>query len=114
MEFSALVGLGLRETHTVLDVGCSSLRLGRFLLVYLAPGKYYAVEPNRWLVDAGVEHEVTPELVAAKKPHFSNDSSLTPTIFGREFDYLVSVSVFSHAPRYMIEHCLREARQAMT
>src|ERR1017187_6689363 len=45
LQFKVLTDLGLREHHTVLDVGCGSLRLGRLLLPYLLPDRYVGVEP---------------------------------------------------------------------
>ena len=42
-HFVLLYLLGLREHHCVLDVGCGSLRSGRLLIQYLAPGRYYGL-----------------------------------------------------------------------
>ena len=37
MQFSLMTLLGLRETHTLLDIGCGSLRAGKLFLMYLLP-----------------------------------------------------------------------------
>jgi len=47
LQFRLLCALGLREHHSVLDVGCGSLRAGRLPITYLAPGRYFGIEPNR-------------------------------------------------------------------
>jgi hypothetical protein len=53
-QFRLLTTLGLREHHSVLDFGCGSLRAGRLLIPYLLPGRYYGLEPNRWLIEDGI------------------------------------------------------------
>src|SRR5437879_7690102 len=50
MTFNLLTTLGLRQHHSLLDVGCGSLRIGRLLIPYLNRGKYFGIEPNEWLV----------------------------------------------------------------
>ena len=35
MVFNLLTTLGLRQHHSVLDIGCGSLRIGRLLIPYL-------------------------------------------------------------------------------
>ena len=35
-QFALMVGLGLREDHTLLDIGCGSLCGGRLFIPYLA------------------------------------------------------------------------------
>ena len=41
-----LLAAGLRETHRIADLGCGLLRVGRLLIPYLLPGRYYGMEPN--------------------------------------------------------------------
>jgi hypothetical protein len=53
-QFRLLTALGLRETDTVLDVGCGSLRAGRLLIPYLAVGGYHGIEPNTWPLDDAI------------------------------------------------------------
>ena len=47
MTFNLLTTLGLRQHHSLLDVGCGSLRIGRLLIPYLNRGKYFGIEPNQ-------------------------------------------------------------------
>ena len=51
MTFNLLTTLGLRQHHSLLDIVCASLRIGRLLIPYLNRGKYFGVEPNEWLVN---------------------------------------------------------------
>lgn len=113
LQFSLLTLLGLRETHNVLDLGCGSLRAGRLLIPFLEPGRYYGIEPNDWLVHAAVEQESVPELVRARHPTFSRDDSFQLSQFGVAFDFVLAVSIFSHAPLTSIRTALGEAAECL-
>lgn len=91
-----LFAAGLRETHKLLDVGCGSLRSGRLLIPYLRPDNYFGIEPNRWLVEAGIDQELGQDLVELKRPSFSYVSDFSAGSFGVPFDYVVAQSIFSH------------------
>ena len=112
-QFSLLTALGLREEHTLLDIGCGSLRGGRLFIPYLKPGKYFGIEPEQWLIDQGIETEVGRDLVGIKKPTFVNDTNFTLTAFGRKFDFMLAQSIFSHATQAQIRRCLSEAKQVL-
>src|SRR5438045_5934213 len=70
MAFNLLTTVGLRQHHSLLDVGCGSLRIGRVLIPYLNRGKYVGVEPNEWLVEEGIRRELGQSLVEIKGPTF--------------------------------------------
>jgi hypothetical protein len=70
MTFNLLTTLGLRQHHSLLDVGCGSLRIGRLLIPYLNQGKYFGVEPNEWLVKEGIKRELGEALLQIKRPTF--------------------------------------------
>lgn len=112
-QFVLLVMLGLREHHDVLDIGCGSLRLGKLLLPYLQPGRYCGVEPERWLVEEGIEAELGQELVERKRPAFRHVDDFSLSAFDRTFDYLVAQSIFSHAAPDQVERCLRAAADVL-
>jgi SAM-dependent methyltransferase len=113
MQFNLLTTSGLREHHTLLDIGCGSLRAGRLFIPFLLPGHYFGLEPNAWLVDQGVKREVGRDLVRIKRPVFDHNGEFKLSVFGREFDYLLAQSIFSHAAPQQIEKCLGEARKVM-
>ncbi len=114
MQFNLLTLLGLRENHTLLDIGCGSLRGGRLFIPYLLPGNYHGIEPEEWLVYEGIKNEIGRDLIDLKKPSFSHDGDFTLTTFGREFDFLLAQSIFSHASGAQIARCLSEAAKVMT
>ena len=97
MTFNLVTTLGLRQHHSLLDVGCGSLRIGRLLIPYLNRGKYFGVEPNEWLVDEGIRRELGETLVQIKRPtFFFSDSPETITQAKTAFDFALAQSIFSH------------------
>jgi SAM-dependent methyltransferase len=97
MTFNLLTTLGLRQHHSLLDIGCGSLRIGRLLIPYLNRGKYFGVEPNEWLVDEGIRQELGETLVQIKRPtFFFSDSPKTITQAETAFDFALAQSIFSH------------------
>ena len=114
LQFSLLTTLGLREHHYLLDIGCGSLRAGRLFIPYLLPGRYFAIEPERWLIDEGIRLEIGQAQIDLKKPTFSQEPNFMLSCFGRSFDFMMAHSIFSHASPAQIERCLSEARDVMT
>ncbi|MCC9711765.1 class I SAM-dependent methyltransferase [Streptomyces sp. MNU76] len=113
LQFTTLARMGLREHHKLLDVGCGSLRGGRLSIMYLRPGHYFGIEPTAWALEDGKRAHLGEELLAMKKPAFSNDADYTLTEFGETFDFILVHSVFAHAPAVQIRRCMQEARKVM-
>ena len=112
-QFNLLTLFGMRETSTLLDIGCGSLRGGRFSIMYLRPGKYFGLEPEEWAVQDGLQSHFGKEFAERKQPTFVYDSNYTFTKFDRKFDYLMAHSIFTHAPEKQIRLCLSEAAKVM-
>ena len=93
-QFALLHALGLREHHKLLDFGCGSLRAGRLLIPYLGRGRYHGVEPNQWLVEAAIEHEIGRDLVALKSPHLHTRDDFRADRCGTDFDFILAQSIF--------------------
>ena len=67
------------------------------LIPYLNRGKYFGVEPNEWLVEAGIEHELGEDVVQIKRPtFFFSDSPETVAQAKVSFDFALAQSIFSH------------------
>jgi SAM-dependent methyltransferase len=97
MAFNLLTTLGLRQHHSLLDIGCGSLRIARLLIPYLNRGKYFGVEPNEWLVEEGIRRELGDTLIQIKRPTFF--FSDLPDIISQAklaFDFALAQSIFSH------------------
>jgi len=113
-QFSLLTNcLGLREGHTVLDIGCGSLRLGRFLIVYLRAGHYFGVEPEEWLVKDGLQENLGQDLVEKKKPRIIHNAEFDFDFDGQKFNYIIAQSVFSHASLPQVGACMDSAKEAL-
>jgi len=100
---------GLRPDHRLLDVGCGSLRAGRFFISYLNPHCYLGLDGDEALVRAGLSAEIDPALMKEKQPEFAfNDSFQFP--FARKPDFAIAQSVFTHLTLRQIEACLTNLR----
>ena len=97
MTFNLLTTLGLRQHHTLVDIGCGSLRAGRLFIPYLNVGKYVGIEPNEWLVEEGIRREVGADMIRIKQPRFCyTDSPAALEGSGPTIDFAVAQSIFSH------------------
>jgi SAM-dependent methyltransferase len=107
MTFNLLTTLGLRQHHSLLDVGCGSLRIGRLLIPYLNRGKYFGVEPTEWLVREGIKRELGETLLQIKCPtFFFSDSPDMIAQANTSFDFALAQSIFSHCGLDLIQNWL--------
>jgi cyclopropane fatty-acyl-phospholipid synthase-like methyltransferase len=97
MTFGLLTALGLRQHHRLLDIGCGSLRIGRLLIPYLNRARYVGLEPNRWLVEAGIANETGADQIAIKAARFVYAASPASVDADARFDFALAQSIFSHA-----------------
>ena len=58
---------GLQPRHTFVDYGCGSLRLGRPIVAYLEPGRFWGLDLAQEFLDEGVRH-IGPALDEQKRP----------------------------------------------
>jgi SAM-dependent methyltransferase len=107
MTFNLLTTLGLRQHHSLLDIGCGSLRAGRLFIPYLNTGKYFGLEPNEWLVEEGIERELGRSILKIKQPKFIfSDSPTALKQLETSFDFAVAQSIFSHCGLDLIDQWL--------
>lgn len=112
-QLSVLTGLGLREHHRVLDLGCGSLRLGRMLIPFLQAGRYCGVEPETSLVEAGVRNELGWDAIRIKQPIILPIRDFSLWRFGMRFDFIIAHSVFTHTQPALAAVALRAVRDAL-
>ncbi|MDC0603223.1 methyltransferase [Aliiglaciecola sp.] len=112
-QFRLLCTLGLRAHHQVLDLGCGSLRAGRFLINYLEPENYHGIEPNKWLIEDGIKEQIGDSLVAIKKPQFNYNSEFNTGVFGKKFDFVIAQSIFSHTGNDLIPNALSNIYESL-
>jgi len=112
MQFVTLANLGLREGHKLLDIGCGSLRAGKLFIPFLNPGNYYGLEPEKWVLEEGIKHELGQEIIDLKKPQFTHNYDFNLDEFqDTKFDFALAQSVFSHTTRRQIRQCLQAIKK---
>jgi len=105
---------GLQETDCVLDMGCGSLRLGRLLIPFLLPGGYFGVEPNAWLIEAGLERELGRSALDIKRPTFGHAEDFNCAAFGDgRFDFIMMQSIITHTGWRQTQTLLHSAARAL-
>ena len=101
LQFQFMLDLGLREYHRFLEIGCGSLRLGRFLMMYLLKNRYYGVEPNAKILEEGIMQNLgAPRdknpLFELKEPKFVHNTDFDFSFVGEPVDYVIAQSIASH------------------
>jgi SAM-dependent methyltransferase len=113
LQFNLLTTLGLREHHYLLDIGCGSLRAGRLFIAYLLQGRYFGIEPERWLVDAGIENELGQDILRVKQPTFRHARDFSLGDITTQFDMINAHSIFSHAASSQIRDGFSLVKKAL-
>lgn len=105
---------GLQPHHTLLDIGCGSFRAGRHFIDYLDAGRYYGIEANQSVIQAGYDRELSDEQ-RAKTPveHLRVTDRFYAEFDGTRFDYALAQSVFTHVSLNHIRLCLFRLAQVM-
>lgn len=106
-QLNFLVHQGLQTDSTILDIGCGTLRAGRFLIDHLNPDSYFGFDLSKKAIDAGNSliyelgfGEKNPDLRVNTAQNLRFDDYRDKT-----FDFLLAQSVFSHLRESDIEEC---------
>ncbi len=113
-QFRLLCTLGIRANHYLLDFGCGSLRSGRLFIPYLDEGRYFGIEPNKWLIEDAIKHEVGKDIIHIKKPQFDYNSDFATDVFSQNFDFIIAQSIFSHAGADLIRIAFENFKKSLT
>lgn len=110
LQFHFMQSQGLRPDHRLLDIGCGSLRAGRFFIAYLNPRCYFGLDSDEALVRAGLKMEIDTALINEKQPEFAFNSDFRFP-FDQKPDFAIAQSVFTHLTPKQIETCLLNLRE---
>lgn len=112
-NFIHLVSRGLKPNHTVLDVGCGSMRVGRELIPYLDKSCYFGIEPEEEMVQAGLLNELSSVMVAQKSPRFLYVDDFGIEGFGipMVFRWIIALQVFIHCGEDQLRDFLKKCGQ---
>src|SRR6185312_5696150 len=113
-QFRLLTALGLRENHRILDYGCGSLRAGRLLIPYLMPGNYHGLEPNQWLINDSINHQLGADMIKIKRPQFYHNDDFQADKCGNNYDFIIAQSIFSHMGTDLITIALNSFHKAIS
>lgn len=108
LQLGWLKDQGLQPHHTLLDIGCGSLRLGLRAVDYLDSSRYWGTDLSQDLLAAGYEQEIVPAGLASKLPrdNLIVDSEFTFDGVPTKIDFVMAQSVFTHLPLNHIRLCL--------
>lgn len=106
LQLEFMVAQGLRPEHRLLDVGCGALRAGIRFVDFLQPGRYYGIDINQSLLDAGFERELSDNLRSKLPPDHLRATDRFECDFGVQFDFAIAQSLFTHISLNQIRLCL--------
>jgi hypothetical protein len=111
LQTEFLKARGLQPNHALIDIGAGSFRAGVKLVPYLDPGNYYAIDLQASLLEAGYMREILPAGLGHRFPlqNFAATGTFDISGFGRQFDFGIAQSVFSHLPIALLGNCLAAA-----
>jgi SAM-dependent methyltransferase len=115
LQLDFLVGEGLRPQHRLLDIGCGTLRAGRHFIAYLDAERYTGLDISKKAIEFA-RKLVVDERLSQKRPTLvvSADNDLRLNEFaGKEFDFILAQSVFTHLPADAIDECMRNVGRVM-
>ncbi len=105
LQFDFMLVHGLKPNNRLLDIGCGCLRGGVKFIPYLDASNYYGIDINESLLSAA-QVEIEQANLEAKKPNLLLNSGFEFEKFKVKFDFMISVSVFTHLPANIILRCL--------
>lgn len=113
LQFDFMLEHGLKPKHRLLDIGCGCLRGGVKFIPYLDAANYYGIDINESLLTAAAQ-EIEQANLQAKKPNLLLNSGFEFNQFGVKFDFMISVSVFTHLSTNIILRCLARVAENLT
>ena len=113
LQFDFLVAQGLQPSHSLLDVGCGSLRGGVHFIAYLEAGHYYGIDRDAEVLASGRDVELPRYGLSGKAPVLVEMEDFGFDRLGRSFDYALAQSVFTHLPLNSIVRCLMNIEAAL-
>lgn len=101
-QYEFLIEHGVKPWHVVIDVGCGTGRLARWLVPYLMPGHYYGLDLSESALEAA-RRLASAEGWWVNAPHFLATTGTCAELPIRRIDVIWCYAVFIHLPLYAIE-----------
>lgn len=106
LQINFMKDQGLKPDMKFLDIGCGSLRGGRYFIEYLQPYKYFGIDCNQSLIDIGRKKELGINFWKVRDSNFVVNEYFDFNRFSKIFDSALAFSVFTHLPPIYLELCL--------
>ena len=90
-----LKAMGLRPSHTLLDIGCGPLRGGIHVIAYLDRGHYCGIDVNESFIRAA-EQRIRAEALSSKEPALRVIDDFAFEQVSGQFDFALAFSVLNH------------------
>ena len=106
---------GLKPSDRVLEYGCGSLRLGKSVIAFLAPGKYVGLDITDFFYMVGIENYLGQALLESKKPRFEviGSAGHEEIRHGYKFDIGYSTLALMHVPPAELGEYFRNVHELM-
>lgn len=114
-QFEFLKDRGLQPQHSLLDIGCGSLRGGLFFIEYLDVGGYTGFDLSSGVLQAG-KKKVAERGLDAKNPKLlvnEGQNLQFDFLTDMRFDFILAQSVFSHLLPEHIKECFSHIGNVM-
>lgn len=105
-QFDFLLNNGLKETDTLLDFGCGTLRGGIPLIRYLNVGNYTGID-IRSMVILEAEKELDENKLRYKNPKLIHMSDINKLLLSDKFDIVLCFSVLIHLEDSILNDSLK-------
>lgn len=113
LQFDFLKKSGLTPLHRLVDIGCGCLRGGVYFVPYLEKSRYYGIDINASLIEAGRKELFKTAGNFDKQPDLRVTARFDLAQFAVQFDYALAVSVFTHLYANHIGRCLVEVKKVL-
>lgn len=114
-QFEFMKMRGLEPHHSLLDIGCGTLRGGQHFIRYLEPDKYSGFDISVKAIEAASE-AVRDLGLSGRRPKLRVNTARNLRFSeyqGNQFDFLLAQSVFSHLKPEHIRECFENIGSIM-
>jgi SAM-dependent methyltransferase len=115
LQFDFLIRKGLQPNNNLLDIGCGTLRAGKFFITYLESGNYFGIDISQKAIQYA-ERLIKKENLGSKNASliFNKEKNLKFNEFqNQKFDFILAQSVFTHLKPEHIEECFQNIKKIM-
>jgi len=116
LQFYFMRNQGLKRQHSLLDIGCGTLRGGRHFIAYLQEARYFGTDISKEAIVYARQLALCEGLMD-KQPVLHLDEDLNMNFCGLgapRFDYILAQSVFTHLQENHVEQVIRNVKLVMS